>query len=199
MGDFKHDIRSFYSKLGWSQKGHLVRNLKSNYVENKDWKKDEPNPTGQPGRRKETILVTDDCLRMLIARDRTRRVTSEHSELKLSLNGIEALQVTRFLPAGVETISFLMQVFSSRYVCSSEYRIIQYRVDLYIHEPSIIIECDEDDHKHYDKNVDAVRTAEINAIMPCARWIRFNPNARDFKLSHVVQSVMNLILDSVAR
>ena len=48
-------------------------------------------------------------------------------------------RINRYIPAETEIIAFLVESFNICYRTSTQYRVGQYRVDLYFHSPSIIV------------------------------------------------------------
>jgi very-short-patch-repair endonuclease len=64
----------------------------------------------------------------------------------------------------------------------SQCAVSKYRVDAYSKKFNIILECDEDDHKQYDKAKDVERTRAINQLLDDPSWIRFNPKDDIFEV-----------------
>jgi very-short-patch-repair endonuclease len=110
--------------------------------------------------------------------------TNKHkaSELAEELNiQYDVIKVQR---AEESTLGFLMQCFAGEKM-KREYRVGPYRVDLYFKTYNIVVECDENDHKKYDQQVEKIRTDYITEqINPY--WIRYNP---DESMSHVVNRI----------
>lgn len=71
------------------------------------------------------------------------------------------------------TINFIMQCLPLE--MTRQYRVGNYKVDLYIPELNIVVECDENDHKYYDRIKEMQRTAMIDLLIK-PKWIRYNPD-----------------------
>jgi len=56
-----------------------------------------------------------------------------------------------------------------------QYTVGKYRADGYSKKYNIVVECDEGDHKHYDKEQEEIRTQTVNKLLNNPTWIRFNP------------------------
>ena len=63
-----------------------------------------------------------------------------------------------------------------------------YRIDLYFPEHKLAVECDEHDHKDRDINYEIRRQKFIEDQLNC-KFIRYNPDAKDF----MIESVLNKI------
>ena len=188
---FCYDADNIWQKMGWGRKDTLIRTLKKEYVENTDWKTEILKKPGIRGRSLVKYYLTKQCVHLIVIRDRTRNLQRPDSSVRIG--EISMTYITRYISPGEETISFLMQVFGTRFVCVPEYPVDDYRVDLYIREANVIVECDEFGHRAYGTEAEAARTCHIQRELQDVRWVRFNPNQQDFKLSHVVQQLMDVL------
>ncbi len=62
-----------------------------------------------------------------------------------------------------------------------QYRIEEFKIDLYFPEYKLAIECDEHNHVSYKNNKDSERQLIITQKLGC-KFIRFNPNKKDFNV-----------------
>jgi very-short-patch-repair endonuclease len=76
-----------------------------------------------------------------------------------------------------------------------QYLVGKYRVDLYIPELNLCVECDEFGHKHYDTEKENERYSYIKGTLNCD-FIRFNPNEPDFDITDIISSVLKRFLES---
>lgn len=65
----------------------------------------------------------------------------------------------------------------------------KYRVDLYIPDIKLCVECDEEGHRDYNASMEAERQACIENKLSCC-FIRFNPNADGFDISDVIANIL---------
>ena len=186
---YHHDADEIWEKMGWGRKDSLVRCLKRNYKQDVHWKSVEKQIRGELTAMK--YFLSDDCVKLLLIRDKTRN-TNRSNDI-LQIGDVTLNYLTRYISPGEETITFLMQVFGSRFRCIPEHEINVYRVDLFISDKNVVVECDEYGHKRYGTAEESIRTAVITSHIPNIRWVRFNPHSPDFKLSLVVQKVMNIV------
>lgn len=84
-----------------------------------------------------------------------------------------------------------------QYKISQQFMCYNYRIDLYIHELNIAVECDEYDHKHYCIIRERARTDTITKALSCT-WVRFNPFSSDFNVGNVIHEIYSHILKQPA-
>jgi len=75
-----------------------------------------------------------------------------------------------------------------------QFKVGRYRVDLYIEEYDLVIECDEYDHKYRDPNAEKTREEFIRRELACY-FIRFNPNYKGFSIFSVIGDIHRFIFD----
>jgi len=66
-----------------------------------------------------------------------------------------------------------------------EFPIGDYRIDLWIPSIRMAVECDENNHKDYDKNQEKEREDFITHALQCS-YIQYNPYAQDFNILDVI-------------
>ena len=189
---FEYSWREAGEKLGWSNKDKMVRCLKRDYREGEDWERIRMSKEGANGRPSYDYRMSEECMQQMIIRARTRKMMGNRENTQECAK-IIITNVNRLIPIGVETISFIIKSFGHRVRMSAEHKIGRYRVDLYIHEQNVIVECDEEGHVGYDKEKEEARTKDIERIKGSVRWIRFNPDSKDFDFTRVIQSIVDVI------
>ena len=89
------------------------------------------------------------------------------------------------------TIYTIQKVFEGISM-KQQFSIGSYRIDLYFPEHKLAIESNEHDHKDRDINYEIRRQKYIEDQLHC-KFIRFNPDAKDF----MVESVLNKIFQYI--
>ncbi|MGO9375811.1 MAG: DUF559 domain-containing protein [Syntrophobacteraceae bacterium] len=69
-----------------------------------------------------------------------------------------------------------------------QYPVYEYKIDLYLIDWKLAIECDERDHQNYPQWNDEARQLAIESHLNC-KFIRFNPNANDFLIGTVINKI----------
>lgn len=75
----------------------------------------------------------------------------------------------------------------------TQFKVGQYRVDLYMEDYDLIIECDEYNHRDRDPQREQEREDFIKSELGC-EFIRFNPDCKNFSIFKVIASIHNFIL-----
>src|SRR5580704_1627482 len=73
-----------------------------------------------------------------------------------------------------------------------QFRIGDYRIDLYLTSLKIAVECDERGHSDRDVSKEVARQAYIENQLGC-RFLRFNPDAKDFCIYGTINELMRMI------
>jgi very-short-patch-repair endonuclease len=76
-----------------------------------------------------------------------------------------------------------------------QFAIGSYRIDLYFPVIKIAVECDERDHRDRDPIAEKEREEYIKHQLNC-RFIRFNPDCKNFDIFDVINKIMMLIYES---
>ena len=76
-----------------------------------------------------------------------------------------------------------------------QFKIGKYKVDLYIEDINIIIECDELGHLDRDKEYEETRQKFIEN--EGYNVIRFNPNDDEFDISSIINIITTLIFEEM--
>jgi very-short-patch-repair endonuclease len=76
-----------------------------------------------------------------------------------------------------------------------QFRIGDYRIDLYLTSLKIAVECDERGHSDRDGSKEVARQAYIENQLGC-RFLRFNPDAKDFCIYDTINELMRMVYDA---
>lgn len=170
-------------------KGSIKRRLLSSGMEENidyvvDVGKRREGPLGEPrgGHNRETILLTKSCYdQLLLSLKLTKR-----SRLP---NDMKVEYVKRYLPKETETLTFIYEAFKGVYNIVLQHQVLRYRVDMYIVDKNIVVECDEHGHANRDPTYEITRQEDIAECYNC-KFIRFNPDAPDFQLSKLINTII---------
>lgn len=156
-------------------------------IEKRQNGKSERKETRGGGRNREHIMMTKRCYDQLIV---TLKLTTK---TEINTDNINICYVKRFLPAETEILDFIYDMLKPTINVKKQYIVDRYRIDLYIVDKKIAIECDEDNHRYYDKSKETKREKFIQDILNCT-FVRFNPFDKDFKLSKLLATIVGLLL-----
>ena len=144
-----------------------------------------------PGQGQRDTPVCDfPTLQVLVAHLVSKaRMASHIKQDIMTAFGIDALVMTS--PIESDTIAVIIDAFAHLSPCK-QFSVPPYRVDLYLKDAGVAIECDEHDHASYDAEADADRTAYITERTGCF-WVRFNPHAAGFRIGTVINQIVRLL------
>lgn len=133
-----------------------------------------------------TMIIDQTTLNGVLIKLKSHKTEELCEELDLPLMHV------KILSSETETLLFIIRCFLNRYKMIREYRVGKYRVDLYFLEKNIVIECDEDDHKHYNQEREIERTLYISEKLGNPTWIRYNPETMDMPeiINRIVEATM---------
>ena len=100
--------------------------------------------------------------------------------------------VRTILPLETQTIGFIEKCFCGILRMTREKVFGRYRVDLFIDDHNIVVECDE--FGHSDRCPVGEKTREDYLKSQGLRLVRFNPNSDEFDMSHVIREITSIIL-----
>lgn len=77
-------------------------------------------------------------------------------------------------------------------ICKRQYNVDFYRIDLYLPEYKLAIECDEFGHASRSEWTETGRQSYLEIKLGC-EFIRFNPNEVDFNIGKVINKIFQKI------
>ena len=109
---------------------------------------------------------------------------------KFQLDGLELH--TPFLPSVEnETLSHVCNALPFNFERNKQ--VDNYRVDCFFPDLKIALECDEYDHKNYDKSKEETRELHISKKLNCT-FVRYNPHQENFSILNVIRKGIFKIL-----
>lgn len=80
-----------------------------------------------------------------------------------------------------ETIGAIVKALREIEPLKRQYRVGQYRIDLYFPRLKLAVECDEYDHRDRDADLERTREEYIKSALSC-EFFRFNPDDKRFNV-----------------
>jgi very-short-patch-repair endonuclease len=119
-----------------------------------------------------------------------KKLPNEKAANFLAIEGIEKkhkiTHESHYIEIIKEAINNLTPAFS-------QYHIDGYRIDLYLPDLKLAIECDERGHKHYSILKHEFRQHYIEQKMQC-QFIRFDPHKEEFNIGTVINKIFLKII-----
>lgn len=165
------------------RKDAIKKYLMKNFLVDKDYtiEKISTNEKRIGGQNKEIILMTKNTF------DLTKSTYNLNHKYVQKVQNVEIVDP---LLMRLETsyLTFIENIYEGIYRMKREYRVENYRIDLYIFDLNLAIECDEGDHKGYNCELELKRQQTIESLLGC-QFIRFNPCAKDFTLCKLINDI----------
>ena len=182
----------FISQLT-KRKCPLVTFLTKNFKENKDFIKKKSNEINiikiNGGQNEIHYFLTNKTAELLknSYNLKNRYITSiENTEIKCIVMSVES-----------STIGFMCNCLKSLPITLiRQYKIYKYYIDLYIPELLLAIECDELNHKEYNKYEETTRMNIIKENLKC-NFIRYNPNETNFDISNIISQILEIYINYI--
>ena len=195
MEKFNRNLEELMELLNVKQKDTLIKNLKKNYQVNIQFiivqpvflqqnKEGEKNKGGG-GKNKLDYMLTEQTYELMKNSYNLRnRYLTQLTDNTTIINSINMCIEN-------QTIGFISNSFKNIFNVQRQYKIGNYNVDLYFIDHKLVVECDE--NNHYDRNQtdELIRENFIKSFGN--KIIRFNPNAKNFDLSNVLQEIHSII------
>lgn len=96
------------------------------------------------------------------------------------------------LPIETRSINIIILTFKDIFTFEKQKIIKNYRIDLLIVEPKIIVECDEFAHK--DRDIEYEEERDKCLISNDYTIVRYNPNTEDFNITMVLNTINKIII-----
>ncbi len=135
--------------------------------------------------QKNTIYINDRGLKILVSKSRMINATSIAKDMGIDIHD------HKYVTKEAETLEAITKAFSGEKM-RLQYTVKDYRIDLYFPDYNLCIECDENGHCDYNADADRKRTRIITKRLKC-KWIRFNPDDKDFNIFSVINQIFIVI------
>lgn len=161
-----------------------TRNAIASHVPDR-FKKVTPIQGGLTGKQN-TVIINEPGLYSLILASRMPNAISLGKALGLNLrNSFIKCDEAQTLYAIEKSIDGLYS-YEPQYPCGA------YRIDLYLPEYKIAIECDELGHADRDKEYEDTRQKYIKKHLGCS-FVRYNPDSKNFNIFYVINKLLKEI------
>ena len=90
-----------------------------------------------------------------------------------------------------ESCGAIMRAFKGENM-KTQYKVDNYRIDLYFPDFNLAVECDEHGHKDRSQSKEKKRQKHITNELNC-QWLRFNPDDKDFNIFDVINRIYLVI------
>jgi len=118
--------------------------------------------------------IDTEGLKMLCCKSRKPQSVSLANGLEINLDDMKTMMQE------TKTLAALCEIFRGE-VIILQHVIGPYRVDMYLPDHNVVVECDERNHKHYGKEQEELRTHYIENALNC-HWVRYDPDGKAFSI-----------------
>lgn len=87
----------------------------------------------------------------------------------------------------------IVEALGERLCIEVQFKVGRYRVDMYVRELNVVVECDENDHNAYNADAEKARQDYISGELGC-RWVRYNPYAADFTTVAIIRRILSSLV-----
>jgi len=142
--------------------------------------------TDRVGRKQVMSALTESGLRRVLCTSR-KPIAAEIA------NKMGAALYSRYESKESETLRCIIRAFAN-HEYELQKQVQKYRIDLYFVQYNIAIECDEHNHTDRCEVYEKVREEEIINEIGC-KFIRYNPDEKNFSIFDVIAKIHNCILN----
>ena len=135
--------------------------------------------------QKYDLYINEEGMHELVLKSSMSNATDFAKQLGINIHDHKYLSKER------ETLSCILKAFKGQEM-KEQYTVDGYRIDLYFPSHKLAIECDEFGHKDRDIGYEVTRQKHIETKLGCT-FIRYNPDAKDFDIFSVINSIMKYI------
>ena len=116
------------------------------------------------------------------------------SQAKAFLEEMGFKDLAPYYPPEGRLLDIIESAMNGVSACYRQHFIAGFRVDLYLKDLNLAIECDEHDHKHSPKWYEGWRQEEIEQRLGC-KFVRFNPHEAGFNIGKII----NVLISEIVR
>ena len=183
------DIEYLSKELN-TRKDHITRFLKKHFKESINYTVSSDitlKNNFQGGRNRQYYILSKECIELI--------KNSFNLKHRYVTKNKELIQTNIVMTLENSTIGFISNCLKNITQVYRQYKVGSYYVDLFIQKINIVIECDEEGHKHRNAIEEHTREEFITNELDC-KFIRFNPNDKSFDLSEIINKILILLLKS---
>src|SRR5579864_9192674 len=179
--------------LGYDRTDNALRHVKSQYKSKLNDIINESSFDGSFRRDREgqQPYITKRGCEILLSKCKKLRdknfIKTFAADWDLNVNIVQDTKEQEFIGAICKAFSHLSM--------EPQFRIGNYRIDLYFTSLKIAVECDERGHSDRDGSKEVARQAYIENQLGC-RFLRFNPDAKDFCIYGTINELMRMVYDA---
>ena len=185
--EFDYTDEKLAIELGKSRKGKVTQFIKKNFIKDFHYQEIHAGRTNKDGTKqsggqnRKVLILTEETFKL---------VKNSYGLKNRYMSNVKNL-VRTILPLETQTLGFIENCFSGILPMTREKFFGSYRVDLFIHDHKIVVECDEFGHDDRCPIYEKQREDYLKSLG--LQIVRFNPNSANFDLSNVIRQINTII------
>jgi len=132
-----------------------------------------------------TIFINEKGVRSLVCKSKLPKAVDIAKKLGIDTNN------HKYECKESESCGAIMKAFKGENM-KTQYKVDNYRIDLYFPDFNLAVECDEHGHKDRSQSKEKKRQKHITNKLNC-QWLRFNPDDKDFNIFDVINRIYLVI------
>ena len=140
---------------------------------------------GTSDSRKDDYYLNEEGIRELVLKSKQPKAADLAEHLGINVHK------HKYTSKENDSIEIIMKTFHGEKI-EREFKIGNYRIDLYLPEHKIAVECDEFNHIGRDINYEIFRQKFIEEQLQCT-FIGYNPDDKDFDMALVLNKIYTII------
>ena len=132
------------------------------------------------------VLPNEEDIRELVLKSKESKAADRAEHLGINVHK------HKYTSKENDSIEIIMKTFHGEKM-ERQFKIGNYRIDLYLPEHKIAVECDEFDHIGRDINYEIFRQKFIEEQLQCT-FVRYNPDDKDFDMALVLNKIYRTII-----
>ena len=135
--------------------------------------------------KKNIVFINENGVRSLVCKSKLSKAVDIAKKLGIDTNN------HKYECKESESCGAIMKAFKGENM-KTQYKVDNYRIDLYFPDFNLAVECDEHGHKDRSESKEKKRQKHITNKLNC-QWLRFNPDDKDFNIFDVINRVYLVI------
>ena len=169
-----HVVRAHVSVDNYAQKYDLTK-----------WSADQP-VNWPSDSRKDDYYLNEEGIKEIVLKSKQPKAAEFAEHLGINVHK------HKYTSKENDSIEIIMKTFHGEKM-ERQFKIGNYRIDLYFPEHKIAVECDEFDHIDRDINYEIFRQKFIEEQLQCT-FVRYNPDDKDFDIALVLNKIYRTII-----